>query len=572
MNNRKAKLLDSVAPYKVSIGFIIILALIATSGTLAIPAFLSHIIDVYTTQNYIPYTTVMYCIATMCSAALAVYVQNRIQIKTAEAVAHSLREKSITHIARQSYSTVYDIHPATIVTTLTTDVDAVKLFVSQALPSVITSILIIIGTSTMLFIMQWKLAVLVLLVIPLIAITFGIIFKKIKSLFLTSRSILDQLGNSITETIAGAALIRILTAAEYEKEKFETINTKAKKVGLSIVALFASLIPAITFFSGIATIVVVVIGGQFVIAGTMTIGSFTAFLTYVTLLIFPILLIGFMSTTIAQASASYVRIQNLLETPIEPIQGTTLSSEQISVQLDAVSVVRDGRYLLKDISFTIPAGKRIAIVGPTAAGKTVLLSVIAGLLPPSKGCVYINTAPLDTYNQHELRKKIGFVFQESSMFTMSIRENIAFTSDCSKESFETAVHTAMLDDFISNLPEGFETQVSERGTSLSGGQKQRIMLARALTIHPKLLLLDDITARVDIHTEQNIMKALQTYYPKTTIVSVAQTIASVRSYDTIIFLMEGECIASGTHETLITTCPEYAQLYHSQQVVSSSEQ
>jgi len=226
---------------------------------------------------------------------------------------------------------------------------------------------------------------------------------------------------------------------------------------------------------------------------------------------------------------------------------------------------------LKKVSFTVEPGTRTAVIGPTAAGKTQLLYLLTGLMLPKEGAILFDGVNINDYNKETFQHQIGFVFQDSVMFNMSLRENIAFNERVTDELMKKAIETAELGDFIATLPDGLETIVSERGTSLSGGQKQRIMLARALALNPKILLLDDFTARVDGQTEQKILDNVERNYPGITLLSVTQKIASVQHYGQIILLEEGEILASGTHELLMESSPEYVQIFNSQRSTNHYE-
>jgi ATP-binding cassette subfamily B protein len=234
------------------------------------------------------------------------------------------------------------------------------------------------------------------------------------------------------------------------------------------------------------------------------------------------------------------------------------------ITLDRVGLSLGGRSVLKDVSFSAAAGTRTAIIGPTAAGKTQILYLLTGLLTPTSGRVAYDGRNIDVYDKVTLHQQVGFVFQDATMFNLTLRENIAFSKTVRDEDLERAIVTAELRDFVDRLPKGLDTIVSERGTSLSGGQKQRIMLARALALNPRVLLLDDFTARVDATTERAILDNVRRNYPGLTLVSVTQKIAPVEDYDQIILLMEGEVLAVGTHPHLLETCPEYVQIYDSQ--------
>jgi ATP-binding cassette subfamily B protein len=228
-----------------------------------------------------------------------------------------------------------------------------------------------------------------------------------------------------------------------------------------------------------------------------------------------------------------------------------------------------GKTVLKDVSVHAHPETRTAIIGPTAAGKTQLLYLLTGLIKPDSGTVEFDGSTVDTYKKETLHRQIGFVFQDSILFNLTLRENIAFNTTVTDRDLDLAIRTAELRDFVESLPQKLDTVVSERGTSLSGGQKQRIMLARALALNPRILLLDDFTARVDTTTERLILENVRRNYPHLTLLSVTQKIGSVEDYDQIILLMEGEVLASGTHKHLMATSPEYVQIYDSQRSTSS---
>ncbi len=265
-------------------------------------------------------------------------------------------------------------------------------------------------------------------------------------------------------------------------------------------------------------------------------------------------------------------MKEVLDAP-EIIESGTLDAElKGDVELQNVSVIYGEKPALRNISFSLDAGSRTAVIGPTAAGKSQLLYLLTGLIKPQTGNVLFDGREIDVYNKESFHRQIGLVFQDSIIFNMSLRENIAFSKVVTDQSLEKAISTAELKEFVNSMPQGLDTIVSERGSSLSGGQKQRIMLARALAVNPRVLFLDDFTARVDTMTERKILDNLQQNYPGLTLLSVTQKIASVEHYDQIILIMEGDLIAKGTHEQLLDSCPEYVQIYDSQRSTSLYEQ
>jgi len=395
--------------------------------------------------------------------------------------------------------------------------------------------------------------------------------KKVRALFKESRAVIDWLNKIINESILGSALIRVINSQQLEYDKFLQANTKAKEYGLSILRLFASLVPVITFTANMAALTILVLGGHYVIAGSMSLGNFAAFNSYLSLLIFPILVIGFMSNIIAQATASFDRISIVLDSVDTQRKGTLKETLHGNIELKDISVLYGQKPALKNISLSIKAGSKIAIIGPTAAGKSQLLYLLTGLINPTTGLVEYDGRTIGEYDNESFHSQVGFVFQDSIIFNMSIRENIAFSDTVTDESLEKAIDTAELRGFIDGLPDGLSTIVSERGSSLSGGQKQRIMLARALAVNPKILLLDDFTARVDNNTEKKILANVQRNYPGLTLVSVTQKIGAVEHYDQIIVLTQGEIVALGTHEELMHNSPEYVQIFDSQQSTNAYE-
>jgi len=568
---KKPSIFSILGPYKGMIIFLVIFALLSNGINLLIPKIIAQSIDNFNKGHL----DLSYMLREFCIAAILIfiftYLQSIVQTYASERVASDLRLKLSARISAQSYSAVERADPSKLLTNLTSDADSVKLFVSQAIASIASSIFIIIGASILLLNINWKLALTVIAIIPLIGGSFFYVLSKVRILFKKSREVIDWLNKVINETIMGSALIKVLNSQQLEYGKFLDANKEARNLGLSILRMFASLIPVIIFISNMATLSILILGGHFVISGSMSLGNFAAFYSYLALLIFPILVIGFMSNVIAQASASYQRIYAVLELPEESDLGLLEPTLIGELAFNNVSLLYGQKLALKNVSFEVKAGSRTAIIGPTAAGKTTLLYLLTALIKPDSGTVQIDNHDLSQYKKQSLHQQLGFVFQDSIIFNLSIRENIAFSNEVSGASLQKAIQTAELSEFIESLPLKLNTIVSERGNSLSGGQKQRIMLARALAINPQILLLDDFTARVDNQTEKKILSNVRENYPGITLVSVTQKISAIEDYEQIILLMEGEIIARGTHQQLMHESTEYVQIYNSQKSTSNYE-
>jgi ATP-binding cassette subfamily B protein len=543
---------------------LIIMALLSNSVNMLIPKIIGRSIDAFSARHFEMLTVVIEFMTAAIAIFIFTYLQNIIQTYASERVAKDFRTKLSEKISRQSYAYILKSNPSKLLTNLTSDIDSIKMFVAQAFVIIISSAFVIIGTCILLITINWKLALAVITIVPVIGITFSVVLRKVRVLFRRGREIIDLLNKIINESIIGSALIRVLNSQQPESMKFMETNIESRNLGLSILRLFATLIPVIMFVANLALVTILALGGHFVVAGTMSLGDFAAFNSYLLLLIFPILMIGFMSNIIAQASASYQRVYDVMEAPESVDTGTISSNIKGDIVLGKVSLFYGEKPVLKNISFSVKAGSHTAIIGPTAAGKSQLLYLLTNLITPNSGTIEFDGIGIEKYTKELFHSQIGFVFQDSVIFNMSLRENIAFNDKVTDESLAKAIATAELTDYIETLPQKLDTIVSERGTSLSGGQKQRIMLARALAINPKILLLDDFTSRVDNKTESKILENLIRNYPGLTLLSVTQKISSIKDCEQIILLMEGEVIATGTHKELKESSPEYAQIYNSQ--------
>lgn len=564
-------LLGLLQPYLPLVGAIVAFTAIANALSLVVPRIIATAIDDFGAGQFTSGTLAAELGAVALGVFVFTYLQNAAQVHASERVARDLRERIIAKLSTQTLAYVERVTTATLLTNLTSDVDAVKLYVSQAVGALVSSVFLIIGASVLLLSINWQLGLVVIAVLPIIGVTFQVVLARVRRLFGEAQKAIDRLNRVINESVLGASLVRLVDSQAVEFQKFTAANDSARSISLKILRLFSGLIPAVVFLANLATLAILVLGGRFVIGGAMSLGDFAAFNAYLSILIFPVIVIGFMSNVIAQASASYARIGAVLSAPTQKRSGGVAERLRGDVELDGVTLVLGDRPVLKDVSIRATAGTRTAIIGPTAAGKTQLLYLLAGLLAPTSGRVAYDDRDLREYDTAALHQQVGFVFQDPTLFNLTVRENIAFSRTTTGAELERAIATAELSSFIERLPQGLDTVVSERGTSLSGGQKQRIMLARALALNPRVLLLDDFTARVDPTTERAILENVRRNYPDLTLISVTQKIAPVSDYDQIVLLMEGEVLATGTHEHLLATCPEYVQIHDSQRSTSGYE-
>lgn len=553
-------------PYNKLIVILLILAFFANGLGLFIPRLVGLAIDKYNqTQVFEPNTIILQLGLISFFVLLFSILQGIASSYTAEKISRDLRTKLVKKLASQSYGYIAKVTPARLLTNLTSDIEAVKSIITQVIVSAFAGILTLIGITIFLLSINWRLALIALTIIPLIGLAFFLIFRKIGPLFRKRQQNVDTINKVINESIIGSTLVRVLNSQKSEIDKFSKVSNVNRDLGIATVNLFSSLIPIINLLYNFATLLVLYYGGKQVADGTLTVGEFSAFFSYLALFITPIFILGFISNVFARSIISLSRIEEVLNSKEESHTGKIVKKIQGKIEFKNVTLDYNNRSVLKNISFAIEPKTKTAILGPTASGKTQIFSLISGLVKANSGQILIDDILLEDYDQESLYSQLGLVFQDSIIFNTTLRENIQFRNVEDAKILEKAVATANLEDLVNSMPKGLETEISERGGNLSGGQKQRLMLARSLAINPKILLLDDFTARVDIATERQILSDLEKNYPDLTLISITQKIEPIKEYDQIIVLMEGDLLAIGKHQDLLKNSFEYNQIYESQQ-------
>ena len=559
--NPQKNILNLLKPYWWLLVSVLVASLVNNGLGLFLPKIAAEIIDSLGKTSFDWGKTVMVLGVITILIFVFALAQSILQTLMAESLARDLRRKLMEKISSQNFVFVNKITPEKLLTILTSDVDNIKQAMTVGLVQIFSSIIMIVGSTVLLLGINMKLGLMVLLIVPIIGVIFVFLFGKIRKYFVKSQKVIDQLNRVISESIVASGLIRILNSQKRELEKFDEQNSTSKTIGMSILRLFSTLIPLIGLLANAAMTVILLVGGKFILAGSFTVGGLLAFNSYVYMLIFPVVVLGFISNILARAMTSIQRVTEVLESSDTNDFGELEKAIKGKITFEKVNLSFGDKQVLKNINLEIKAGQRTAILGPTGAGKTQLFYLLSGLINPDKGKILIDDVPIKKYSQKCLSEQLGLVFQDSSIFNTSIRDNIDFGKKADIDEMEKILKTAAIKDFVESLPEGLETKITERGSNLSGGQKQRLTLARALAIGPKILLLDDFTARVDKATEKDIMRELRENYQDITQVLIAQQISSVIDFDQIIFLMEGEVLACGTHKELLEKCPEYEQLY-----------
>ena len=363
-------------PYMGQMALLTLLTVAGNALGLAVPQVVAKAIDAFTSGRLDLTSSLTGLAALALGAFLFGNLQNLVQTVASERVARDLRTRLAGVVSQQTYASVQTMTPAKLLTNLTSDVDAIKSFVAQAAPALISSVFVIVAASSLLLWLNWKLALAVLAVLPLMGAMFFLVMRRVRKLFGQVQGMVDRLNRVLNENIVGAALVRLVNTEANEFARFTTVNGEARAIGMKILAQFATMMPTITFLANVATMTILTLGGHFVIKGQMTLGQFSAFNAYLVILIFPIFIIGFTSMAIGQAQASYVRIGAVLNAPPPPARGQAAGALSGAVQVRDLTLAYGERRVLKGVSFAIAPGTRTAIVGPTAAGKSQLLYVM----------------------------------------------------------------------------------------------------------------------------------------------------------------------------------------------------
>ena len=481
-------------------------------------------------------------------------IQIIIGAKFREVVGFDLRKTLMDKLITQSYTKINQIGIGQVLTLFGNDIDNVKNIMAGELINSIKAILIFFGALIFLFATSWQLGLIAMMSLPLIAGAFGYIFSSISKYFKLSSENQSNLNTAVSQNIYGSSLIRIQNSSAWEIAKFEKLLTQSKEIGYKLVSAFSALIPIINTVANWTTFGIIYFGALSYISGKIQLGDINAYISYYALLTAPIFIIGFNSQGIARLGVSLKRLNEILENQDQIVLSVSDFVIQKSIKLENISLILEQKQVLKNINFEIKLGTKTAILGPTGAGKSQLINILIGVTKPTNGKILIDNL------ENVEKQNIAVVFQESLIFSGDIRQNILLDREFDKQKYRLATETATIENLANR-------QTAELGNNLSGGQKQRLTLARAIYDNPQILLLDDFTARVDAKTQEQINQNLAQNYPNTTIVSVTQNIDPIKHFDQIIVLMEGELLGIGTHLELLKTCPEYLQIYQSQQIL-----
>lgn len=490
--------------------------------------------------------------------------------KSSQSVAFDFRNQLFAKLQTLSFSYHDNAQVGQLMTRVTSDVEMVRQFTGLGLFQLLNAVVMLVGSATILLTMNWQLALTTLAVIPLMLLVILRFIRAIMPIFGEIQAKLGNVNTVLQENLAGVRVVKSFAREPYEIKRFHTANTEYKVLNITVSTTLATNFPLIFLIANLGTALVIWVGGLQVMGGGLSIGELVAFNTYLALLIMPLFMLGIIASMLARASTSATRVFEVLDAPndvTEKADARVLPKVAGRVAFTDVNFRYPGMEtnVLEDVSFTVEPGQTVAITGPTGSGKSSIINLLPRFYDVTAGQVTVDDHDVRDVTLDSLRSQIGIVLQETVLFSGTIRENIAYGSPRASEAEIVAVaKAAQAHDFITALPQGYETAVGERGVGLSGGQKQRIAIARALLIQPRILILDDSTSAVDAETEYQIQQALDQLMVEPTSLVIAHRISTVQNADLILVLENGRIAAQGTHDTLLVENPLYAEIVQSQ--------
>ena len=503
-----------------------------------------------------------------CFGVLCAYTASR----ASQSMGHDLRTDAYRQVMSLSIEQTDKFTTGSLVTRMTNDIAMIIEFVEMLLRMLVRSPMFFVGGIIMLFTLDLSFTMVLLCGLPIMAVMLICVLGKAIPIYGTVQKKLDRVNSVVQENVTGARVIKAYVREDHESERFEAANDDLRRTNVKVLSIMAIMHPVLTVVMNAAVIAIIYIGGWKIInvAGTeMTAGKVMAAITYVTQVLMSIMMVTMLSQSISRALASVKRINEVMDaTPVILSGSVTEASDGIAVSFKNVSF----RYpaspkhpVLKNIDLDIKRGETFAIIGATGSGKTSLVSLIPRFYDATEGEVLIDGVNVKDYELSALRKKMSFVMQKSELFSGTIEENIKMGKpDATRDEVAAAARTAQAEEFISGFVGGYEDYIAEKGASLSGGQKQRMSISRALVRRPEILILDDSTSALDLATEAKLRRALGEELKDTTVIMIAQRIASVREADRIAVIENGAITACAPHHVLMETSEAYRDIYSSQ--------
>lgn len=553
-----------------------LLMLTEVAGEIVLPKIMASMIDngIMAQDGGIAYILscagiMLACIALMITGGIGGHF---FAIKAAINFSADLRKGVFEKVQQFSFKNIDRFSTGSLVTRLTNDITQVQNMVRMLLIMAMRSPGMLIGGIIMACSINARLALILTVVIPVLAITIFLLLKTAFPRFGIMQSKLDALNSGIQENITNVRVIKSFVRQGFETEKFKNANDDLMNSTLSAMRIVVATMPAVTLAMNITTLVVVWTGGNFVINGSMGVGELTAFTTYITQILMSLMMVSMLFLQLSRALASSKRIGEVLNTEVDLTDENAKCKDKL---------VEEGRVefknvyfkyyksrnedILENISFSANPGEIVGIIGTTGSGKSSLVQLIPRLYDVTRGSVLVDGVDVRDYSLKNLRDGVGMVLQKNVLFSGSIEENLRWGDEnATMEEIREAARSAQADGFVTGFTDGYDMELGQGGVNVSGGQKQRLCIARALLKKPKILILDDSTSAVDTATEAKIREAFATTLKASTKIIIAQRITSVIDADKIVVLEDGKIAGIGTHKELMESCNEYCEIYYSQ--------
>jgi ATP-binding cassette, subfamily B, bacterial len=501
--------------------------------------------------------------------AISSYLEKYLTLSVGQWVMHDLRRSVYHHIQRLSLSFHDKGRTGDLISRITSDIDAIQDFISQALLGILVNLLTLVGMLAVMFYLDWRFTLIALSVAPPLAIVVYSYTRRIKQASRAVRKKESEVVSVVQEVLSSIRVVKAFAREDYEEQRFERQSLESVETALRARSLKAKLAPIVQVIVAVGTCLVLWYGSKLVLGGEITTGSLVVFMIYLSKMYKPMRELSKMTDTVSKASVGYERLREVVETELEvknlkgakvapPFKGD-LEFSHVAFSYNTESQI------LRDVNFQIKAGQAAAFVGPTGAGKTTIASLVARFYDPTGGEVRIDGHDIRSYKLKSLRRQISFVLQENLLFHATVWQNIAYGKpEASRDEIIAAAKLANADEFITKMPEGYDTIVGERGVTLSGGQRQRIAIARAVIRNAPILLLDEPTSSLDAASEELVFEALGRLMEGKTSIVIAHRLATVKKADVIFALDKGSIVEHGTHEELLKRNGLYAELYEIQ--------